>query len=204
MIYEMRTYHVRPGTQPRVMERDAKALPIREKYSKLDAYWYTIHGSLNEIIHVWPYEDLEERARVRAEAAKDPDEPPAVADAIVDMQSVIVTPAPFMRPLAQQELGSIYEMRVYTYRPGTMPEVLKRWAVAVPHREKYSPLAACWYTAQGGLNVFYHVWPYKSLAHRDEVRSQAVKDPHWPPGSNEFLVRMENKILAPAPFSPMR
>ena len=47
-------------------------------------------------------------------------------------------------------------------------------------------------------------WPYKSLAHRDEVRSQAVQDPHWPPGSNEFLVRMENKILAPAPFSPMR
>ena len=204
MIYDMRTYHLRPGTLGKVMERDAKALPVRAKYSRLGAYWYTVHGPLNQVIHVWPYESLEERARVRAEAEKDPDEPPRIVDAIVGMESEIMTPAPFMRPLGEQQLGNIYEMRVYTYRPGSMPEVLKRWADAVPHREKYSPLAACWYASHGDLNLFYHVWAYESLAHRESVRVQAMKDPNWPPASAEWLLRMENKILAPAPFSPMR
>jgi hypothetical protein len=204
MIYEMRTYRLRPGTLAQVMARDAKALAVRGRYSRLGAYWHTIHGPLNQVIHVWPYEDLEERARVRAKADRDPDEPPSPVDAILAMESEIMTPAPFMRPLGDRRLGDIYEMRVYDYRPGSMPEVLKRWGEAVPHREKYSPLAACWYTSHGGLNKFYHVWPYKSLADRQRVRAQAMKDPHWPPRAQEFLLRMENRILVPASFSPMR
>jgi hypothetical protein len=108
-----------------------------------------------------------------------------------------------MRPLGEdQALGNIYEMRSYNYRVGSMPEVLKRWGEAVPHREELSPLAAAWYTELGGLNKWVHIWPYQDLGERDRIREEAVKSPHWPPPTREFLVSQETKILVPTAFSP--
>ncbi len=204
MIYEMRTYDLKPGTVPEFEDRFAEALPHREKYSKMAAFWHTEIGPLNQVIHVWPYEDLAERTKVRAEAAKDPNWPPRTSDVVLNMESEILIPAPFMRPLGEQQLGNIYEMRIYVYQPASIPEVVKRWSEAVPHREKYSPLAACWYSELGGLNRWYHVWPYKDMAERDRVRSEAFNDPHWPPPTREFQISMESKLLVPASFSPMR
>ncbi len=103
-----------------------------------------------------------------------------------------------------QELGNIYEMRTYTYRPLSIPAVIDRWAAAIVHREKYSPLAACWYTEIGALNRWTHISPYESLEARDQIRAEAFKDPNWPPATREFLVSQETRILTPAPFSPLR
>ena len=204
MIYEVRTYALKPGTVAEFEERFAESLPYRQKYSKLGAFWHTEFGPLNEVIHVWPYEDFQERTAVRAEAAKDPHWPPRTGDVVVSMESEIMIPAPFMEPLGDRQLGNVYEMRTYTYRNGTMPEVLKRWSEAIPHRLKYSPLAACWYTELGNLNKWVHVWAYKDVAERDRVRAEARNDPHWPPSTREFAVKQENKLLIPAAFSPMK
>ncbi len=206
MIYELRTYTLKPGTVAEFESRFAKRKPYRDKYSRLGAFWHTEFGALNQVIHAWPYEDLNQRAEAREAANKDPDlqRTPGGREFVVGQEAEIVIPAPFMRPLGEQQLGDIYEMRIYTYQTGAMPEVLKRWAEAIPYREKYSPLAACWYTEFGGLNKFYHVWPYKSMADRDRIRAAALKDSHWPPPTREFLVRQENKLLIPAAFSPMR
>ena len=130
------------------------------------------------MIHVWPYENLGERTKIRAEAANDPNWPPKSDGLILNMESEIFTPAEFMRPLGgDQALGNIYEMRTYTYQPGTMGEVLKRWAAAIPHREEYSPLAAGMSSELGGLNKWMHVWPYKDLEERNKIRAEASTNP---------------------------
>ncbi|MDP6548880.1 MAG: NIPSNAP family protein, partial [Dehalococcoidia bacterium] len=203
MIYEVRTYTLKPGSVPQFEENFAKALPSRERFSKLGAFWHTEIGPLNQVIHVWPYESVEERNSIRAEAVKDPNWPPHnPPDMYVAQETEIFIPAPFMRPLGgDQALGNIYEMRIYTYRTGTMANVLKLWAESVPHREKFSPLAAGMYSDIGGLNKWVHIWPYKDLEERNRVRAEAAKTPHWPPATREFLVKQENKILVPASFS---
>ena len=61
MIYEVRTYDLRPGAVPQAEEAFAEALPHREKLSPLAAICHTEFGPLNQIIHVCGYEDLEER-----------------------------------------------------------------------------------------------------------------------------------------------
>ena len=114
MIYEVRTYALKPGTVAEFEERFAESLPYRQKYSKLGAFWHTEFGPLNEVIHVWPYEDFQERTAVRAEAAKDPHWPPRTGDVVVSMESEIMIPAPFMEPLGDRQLGNVYEMRTYT------------------------------------------------------------------------------------------
>ena len=203
MIYEVRTYTLKPGTVEQFEKNFAEALPYRVKHSPLGAFWHTEIGPLNQVIHVWPYADLNERTRVRAAAAKETHWPPRSDGAILNMQSEVYMPAPFMRPMGNQELGNIYEMRSYTFQPGTMPEVVKRWGECIPYREEYSPLAAGMYTDLGGLNKWVHIWPYKDLNERNRVRDEARGSGHWPPPTREFLVRQENKIMVPAAFSPM-
>src|SRR5262244_4543547 len=71
MLYEVRTYTLRPGTLAEFEERFAKRLPLREKHSKLGAFWHTEFGPLNQAIHVYPYDDLQQRTAVRAALARD-------------------------------------------------------------------------------------------------------------------------------------
>jgi hypothetical protein len=191
---------------PEVVNRWAESIPHREEYSPLAAGMYTELGGLNKWVHIWPYKSLNERNKIRAEAGKSDHWPPKSDGAILDMQSEIFNPAPFMRPLGSRDYGqgNIYEMRSYTYQPGTMPEVVNRWAESIPHREEYSPLAAGMFSELGGLNKWVHIWPYKSLNERNKIRAEASKSSHWPPKTREFLLRQENKILVPAAFSPMK
>ena len=205
MIYEVRTYVLKPGSVATFEENFAAALPHREKYSKLGAFWHTEIGPLNQVIHVWPYESVEERNSIREDAGKDPNWPPKNdPDMYVSMNSEIFNPAPFMRPLGgNQALGSIYEMRSYSYKVGSINKVIDIWADAVPAREEFSPLAAAMYTDVGGLNKWVHIWAYEDLDQRKNVRAEAIKTPTWPPPTREFLVSQENKIMVPSSFSPM-
>jgi len=204
MIYEVRTYTLKPGSVPEVEKRFAEVLPHREKYSRLGAFWHTELGPLNQIIHVWPYENLQHRMEARTQAMKDPNWPPKVGEFILDMESEIFVPAPFMEPLGEKKLGSVYEMRLYMYQPASLPEVLNRWAKAIPERVKLSPLAACWTSEVGALNKFVHIWAYKDFAERDRIRAEALKQPTWPPNTKEFLVSQTTKMLIPASFSRMQ
>ena len=95
MIFEMRTYLLKPGTVPQAEEAFATALPPRIKLSRLAGFWHTEVGTLNQIIHIWPYKDLNERDRIRAEAIEKKIWPPKTAEFILEMESKILHPAPF-------------------------------------------------------------------------------------------------------------
>ena len=71
MIYEVRTYTLRPSTVPEFEERFAKRKPLREKHSSLGAFWHTDFGPLNQVIHAWPYDNLQHRTAVREAMASD-------------------------------------------------------------------------------------------------------------------------------------
>ena len=205
MIYEMRTYTFNVGGAAEFERGFGEKIAEHNKFSKVGAFWRTEFGPLNQAIHVWPYEDLNQRMEIRKAARDAGAWPPKHTATILNQEAEILLPAPFMDPWGEdQELGNLYEMRIYTYKSGTMSQVLDRWAEAIPCRVKYSPLAACWYTELGSLNKFFHVWPYASMAEREKIRGQAAKEPTWPPRTSEFLLRQEIKIVLPAPFSPMR
>ena len=82
MIYEMRTYDLKPRTQGEFEKRFGEAYEKRKNYSPLAAFWHSEIGPLNQVIHVWPYKDLEERNRIRTAAVKDGIWPPATTEFI--------------------------------------------------------------------------------------------------------------------------
>jgi len=210
MIYEMRTYDLKPRSLAEVEKRFGEAYEKRKKYSVLAAFWHTEIGPLNQIVHVWPYQDLEERNRIRAAAVKDGGWPPATAEFIVSMRSEIMIPFSISPELKPGKMGPYYEMRTYTHAAGDLPKLRQVWEKAVPGRLQFSPLCAAWYSELGGLNKFVHIWPYPSLDARNATRDKAQAAGVWPPSAQKLglpqyqLVAQENKILMPSSFSPLQ
>ena len=93
----------------------------RETYSPLFGFWYTEAGPLNQVVHIWPYEDPNQRQDIRAKVVADGVWPPDNGEFIVNMHSAVYLPAPFMQNRGAAKLGPLYEMRIYTYAPGAIP-----------------------------------------------------------------------------------
>jgi hypothetical protein len=74
MYFEMRTYTIRPGKVKDYLKHFKEVgLPIISRYAKLVGYWYTEIGELNQLVHIWAYESLDDRARKRAALYQDKD-----------------------------------------------------------------------------------------------------------------------------------
>ena len=205
MIYEIRTYSLAVGSLAEDEKRFGEAYEYRKKYSPLAAFWHTEIGPLNEIIHVWPYQDLGERARIRAMVAKEPNWPPKIAEFIRSQQAEILIPFPFSPLPVPGKPGPFYEMRIYTFKPGTLPDTMKSWEAKLPERMKLSPLVIVGNVDLGEVNRFIQIWAYSSLDQRTAVRAKAVQLGVWPPGGGAArLLSQANKILMPAAFSPMQ
>jgi len=204
MIYEFRTYDLKPRAVPIFEERMAESLPGRLKLSPLGGFWSSEIGPLNQVVHIWPYNDMNERTDIRAKAAAVPNWPPNNNDIMENMQTEIFIPAPFMTPLGDRNIGPIYEMRTYKYEPGAIPQVLEAWGARIEEREKYSPLAGAWHSEIGGLNLWVHLWAYTSMDERARVRAETREKGVWPPPGSATPIQQENKILTPFSFSPMQ
>jgi hypothetical protein len=205
MIYEFRTYKLKPGSLAEVEKRFGAGYEHRKNFSPLTAFWHTEIGPLNEIIHVWGYKDQAERTKIRAEAGKPGVWPPNTSEFIVNMKSEIVHPFPFVPELKPGKMGPIFEMRYYTIKPGTLPDIIKRWEGKIEERTKFSPLALAGHVEHGQANSYLHIWPYESLNHRAEIREKARAAGAWPPpGGGDMLLTQENKIMLPAAFSPVQ
>src|SRR5437899_1932255 len=96
MIYEVRTYTLRPGTVAEFEERYEKRLPSRARNSKLGGFWHTHLGGLNRFPHIWCYKDLNERARVREESRRPGGAwPPQAGVRPVRQENKLLIPASF-------------------------------------------------------------------------------------------------------------
>jgi hypothetical protein len=204
MIYEFRTYTLRPRTLPEFIRRWEERLPKRLELSPLAAFWYTEIGPLNQVIHVWSYKDTNERSRIRAEAVKAGIWPPKTSEFITEMRSDILQPLPFSPPLEPSNHGPYFEMRSYTLEAGGTPQMAANWEKHIAARTKLSPLIGVFTSDIGGLNQWVHIWAYKSLDERVAVRKQAAATGVWPPPPPSPTLRQESKILLAAPFSPIK
>lgn len=110
-----------------------------------------------------------------------------------------------MRPPGSQDFGTgnIYEMCVDRVRTREVPQVLDRWGEVIHYREKYSPLAACWYTEFGRGNRMVHMWVYKDFKERARVLAEVAKDTHWPLPVGDLGQEQVSQILIPGSVSPL-
>ena len=73
MVYEMRVYTLQPGKVAEFEELiEKEALPHLTRHAKLVGWWSSEIGALNEVVHLWAYDDLAARERGRKALAEDP------------------------------------------------------------------------------------------------------------------------------------
>ena len=94
-IYEMRTYTYAGGDIAKVLDAWAGAIEEREKLSPLAGCWFSEIGALNKFVHLWAYQTLEERARIRDEGRAKGIWPPQSGVVPLKQENKILLPAEF-------------------------------------------------------------------------------------------------------------
>jgi hypothetical protein len=103
----------------------------------------------------------------------------------------------------------IVEERIYRIAAGRLPEYLERYEAMGLELQKrvLGNLIGYFTTEIGPLSSLVHLWGYESLEDRSERRSALGREPTW----QEYLkvctpmiLEMENRILVPTAFSPLR
>jgi hypothetical protein len=74
MYVDHRTYNLKPLKLGKWLALyEEAALPVQLKYlGNLIGFFQSEIGTLNQVVHLWGFDDLNERQRRRAEMAKDP------------------------------------------------------------------------------------------------------------------------------------
>ena len=211
MIYELRTYTLKPGSQPTVARNAGEvARDIRgDAYGKLEGYWLTEIGTLNQVVHLWSYASFDERARLRTALGENERwreeylpliRPHLIRQDIRLMRAVLPLKPP-------ETTGNIYELRAYRFQPTRIGEWAQRVADTIAVREEYSICSGAFVTDAGQPNEAVHIWPYPSLDARAEARARAAQDSRWQSFLEAvlpLLEEMQSTIMVPASHSPLK
>jgi hypothetical protein len=203
VIYELRTYQLQPGTLAEVERRFARTYRYRRVHSPLAAFWHTVAGPLDEIVHLWPYADLAERALLRAAAFADPRWPPAIRQFITHMRAEILVPVPGTRVPDPGRVGPFFELRRYQHRPGTLNPLMQRWRPDAGTGGTRSRLVLAGATELGDVTTFVHIRAHRSLD-RGLDRGAGDRGGWLPPGGTRTLIARSSTLLMPAAFSPLQ
>lgn len=211
MIHELRIYTAKPGTVAEMAKNSGTvARAIRgDTYGKLEGYWMTEIGPLNQVVHLWTYSDLNERARLRGELGKNErwtkDYIPLIRPILVRQDIRLMNPV--IAPRKPEKEPNIYEMRIYRLKPGTAREWVNHIMEAMPIREKYSKPVGLWISEAGQPNEVVHIWAYPDLNARAAARAAATADPGWQAFMKKggpLLEEMSSTIMLPAAHSPLK
>ncbi len=101
----------------------------------------------------------------------------------------------------------IVDLRIYTCLPNRVAEFVALYEQhGWPIQQKHLGNCVGWYTTiEGALNTIVHMWGYADQADRERRRAAMAADPAWADylaevGGRGILIKMENRIVKPAPF----
>ncbi len=205
MLYEMRIYTVAPRGVPEYYEKFGEIFEKRQAITRMVGMFHCDFGELNRVMHIWEYGNAGHREETRRAVAGHDWWPPPTGHLLRKQETKLLTTPAFRPKPKLGEYGSVYEFRTYTIYPGKIGEVEAKWAENVATRETLSPLAAFFMAESGSLNEWIHVYPWKDLNHRAEVRAKLPNLPNWPsPGMLPLVESQKSELWIPGPYSLMR
>ena len=191
MIYDVRTYDLQPGTTPTYMEAVGEvALPVFQSHGvKLAGWYYTEVGQLNQIVHIWAYDSIEDFQTKLPEVARDPrfanEYRPRIMDLIVAQRdNIMLAPDFFPGPSGRTQPPNtpfVYDMRIYQVKTAGLRQYMAAVReVGLPVRQSHGVRLAGWYYGEiGTLSQVIHIWAYEGMEDMDRKVQEVNSDPRW-------------------------
>jgi hypothetical protein len=205
MILEMRTYTAIPNGVAAYEASFAGGGERRSQYrSNLWGWWHTEIGPLNQMIHLWSWESLQQRSDARAAAAESRGPSHRGSELLTSQEVEILVPIQGVNESpGEQHWGDLYELRMYTYASGHLPGAARMFADRLAARSAVYPVVGVFTSDLGHLNRLYQLFPYRNWDHREQVREELRRLGIWPPHSDIHPRSQQVRLLVPASFSPL-
>jgi hypothetical protein len=189
MLAELIVETLAPGTAPAYLAHLATAAPAPL------GRWTTEFGTLNQVLTLQDAGDgfpAETSGYLARHAAL-----------VQARDSQGLQAAKPYRPDAEPAV--VFELRIYALASGAPPRFLSLMLEVMPARERHSMNVGVWIPTDGEADRIFHMWAYRDLAHRAEVRADVAQEPYWRDyvAAITPLLRKQTSILL-SPVKPWR
>jgi len=213
-VYELQTHNVKPEhllTYLDLYEEFTTLMAQRHNGLKLVGSFLVEVGDQDQVIHIWEFPDGWDSVQQKYELYRNDEGLKELrkqrSQLLRSRQSQLCLKFSFWPPPTPREAGHIYELRSYTLKPGTILEWGNHWARGIHYRNSNDCAAAGFFSQVGPLYNVNHLWAYKDMKTRREMRESAWQRPGWNDtvtSTVQLIRHMDSKIMVPTSFSPMK
>lgn len=194
-LYELRTYCINPKDTKTFMELSNQWMHVRVKHSKLIGYWLSEIGGINDVVHIWEYDSLSHRAKVRQALASDPEWVGNYFSKILPwmhrQENSLLKCLPGTTVLDPPSNG-VYESQAYVSTRNK-----EETATAIQNIQRPSAtLLGSWYSIVGYESIGLMLWHHPDV---DSLVSSPTKM-----DKESGITVVHSRLLLPTPWSPMK
>ncbi|XP_033625969.1 protein NipSnap homolog 3A-like [Asterias rubens] len=207
-FFELRTYVIKPASFKDYLDLSNEKFHLRTAHSKNNGFWLSELGGLNEVTHLWEYDDFAHRTSVRQKLALNPDWQSQYIKTMLPyldkQENVVLMESPLKKTEdAPLQEGGVYELCGYEVKKGCEDEVMQLIMCRAKLMEGLgdSKLMGLYSTEVGPNNSVYQLWNFKSLDKRQETMKKSKDDAD---GLSSHVTSMFNKIMIPCSFSLLK
>jgi hypothetical protein len=212
MINELRMYSTKPGKMKHVVNASATvAQKIRngDTYGKLIGHWSSEIGRMNQYVHMWEYNDVEEMRRLRSELASREDWRtefvPLVGPYILAQEIRLLRPLiNIKKPITK---SNIYELKIIKLNIGQVKKWSKLFIDIISNIEGKSLNIGIWNTELQDPNEIISIWSHPDIENMSKYWCSLENNNDWKSFNNfqENAVKYEESIiLSPSVCSPLK
>jgi len=200
MFFELATLDLKPCALGTALER----LEPLVCAPRLLGCWYSVLGHRSRIFVLMRQSEQTDHEQARRQAVANQGLM-SIADVLEGITIDTWSTLPCLPDIATGAFGSIYEFRFYDLHPmSALEAAYKGWAAVIQSRLDLAPITTVMHSVSGRVPRLLHVYPYRDLQHRQEIRVQAIGTGLWPPkGGAARNQVMAAEIAVPAVFSPI-
>jgi len=204
-VYELRTYSLVPQRVGEFLQLSKEKFHLRTNHSVMLGYWTTELGGLNQVVHLWEYGSLSERAGVRAKLAGDQEWQKEYFQKILPMlqHQDNLTLTSLMAPVAVTEPSGAYELWQLN-----MSTTLDNWSEPLLQlvqglQSEDRKLCGVFRSEFGPMNTAVVIWSHRDIDNSGKLVTDLFNDPAgkelW-----KSVTSSTSKLMSSTPFSPWK
>ncbi|KAL3858588.1 hypothetical protein ACJMK2_008860 [Sinanodonta woodiana] len=200
-VYELRCYSIIPKDMKHFLELSEKWMHLRTVHSKCIGYWTSEIGGINDVVHIWEYDNLSHRASVRQTLAKDPDWIQNYFSKILPLlsrqQNSLLRLVPGSDLITKTSKG-VYELQQFNLPGSPSPDQISQALSACTQQN--ATLLGTFYSIIGTLSSAYQLW-----RHPDVDNLITGTGSEHSAGKKECInASRHSRLLLPTPWSMLK